>query len=94
MFDPPKDTDTCWGCGFLGTQRAHIRAVCNGGDESLDNLVLLCVSCHNIQETICKTEEGVQAFTEAIKDGAPFMKVSFMRIEAMNDVFPIENYIK
>jgi hypothetical protein len=94
MFDPPKNTETCWGCGFAGNTRAHIQGVSHGGDESLDNLALLCASCHEMQEVICSSEEGVQAFKEAIKDGAPFMKVSYVRLEAMNEVFPYYKYIK
>lgn len=39
---------TCVGCGsMLGLHVHHIRHWVNGGPSDLDNLVLLCFSCHN-----------------------------------------------
>jgi hypothetical protein len=74
MFECPEDLETCWGCGITGrTQRCHIQAVCDGGTDSPDNLMLLCKMCHIMQETICGHAVNRTQFIEAIKDGAPFM---------------------
>ena len=41
-----SDAD-CFACGnHIGVQRAHIKPLCEGGDNSLDNLHLLCAGCH------------------------------------------------
>jgi hypothetical protein len=47
--------NTCFKCGFTSNintavERAHIKASCNGGDESLENLHLLCSLCHKRSE--------------------------------------------
>ena len=87
MWDAPKDTKMCWGCGFEGRiERAHLNASCYGGDESLDNLVLLCKPCHLMQEVICTTIEGERNFREAILDEAPFIGVALTRLEAIHRI--------
>ena len=49
----------CFACSSLDTQRlerAHILARCNGGDDSLDNLHLLCRHCHISSELMSGEE--------------------------------------
>ena len=50
----PDEIDTCFACDFIHgtTERAHIRALCNGGSNSPDNLHLLCPQCHKDSEFI------------------------------------------
>jgi len=40
--------DSCWKCGYdRGTmERAHIKAVIDGGSDDVSNLHLLCKNCH------------------------------------------------
>jgi len=43
--------DKCFKCGEVGyTERAHITSVFSGGDDSVDNLHLLCKGCHSTSE--------------------------------------------
>lgn len=44
--------DQCFICGAYGPklERAHIKALCNGGSNSVKNLHLLCASCHHESE--------------------------------------------
>ena len=43
--------DQCFACGRYGyTERTHITARCNGGDDSVWNIHLLCKQCHNQSE--------------------------------------------
>lgn len=40
----------CWGCqNYEWSQKAHIVAVSDGGENEASNLILLCDLCHNIQ---------------------------------------------
>ena len=50
----PDEIDICFACDFINgtTERAHIRALCNGGSNSPDNLHLLCSQCHKASEFI------------------------------------------
>lgn len=42
---------TCMACGFYrGIQRCHILPLCEGGDNSLKNIHLLCRNCHSESE--------------------------------------------
>ena len=76
--DLPNNIKTCWACGFdFGTQRCHIKARCNGGNDSVDNLVLLCSECHKMQELHCSTINGENDFREKIKNGSPYMAHQF-----------------
>jgi len=61
----PDEVDTCFACDFIlgTTERAHIKALCNGGSNSPDNLHLLCPQCHKDSEFI----EG-QAYWNWIAD--------------------------
>lgn len=75
-FEIPQDLKTCWGCGFTAPfiDRAHVRAVCDGGTNEPENMVLLCRMCHTAQETVCITDKGRENFVKALEDGVPFMK--------------------
>lgn len=43
-----EKTDFCFACGLQKiTQRAHILAVSEGGNDTVENLHLLCKSCHD-----------------------------------------------
>jgi hypothetical protein len=71
--------DICWGCSFESTTyRCHLLAKCNGGNEDVSNLVLLCNFCHNIQENYYSNSlEDSKKFKEMIIDYPPFLKVKF-----------------
>lgn len=55
---PAKDHDwtsleerTCFACGsFYPLHRAHIVPICFGGPNTVDNIHLLCMSCHSRSE--------------------------------------------
>jgi hypothetical protein len=49
--DPPEE-HFCWACGWVEEQldRAHIHARCEGGTDTVDNLHLLCRTCHRVSE--------------------------------------------
>ena len=53
-YGPDKEmTQVCFACGsWCGTERAHIIAIWEGGDNSLQNLHLLCKHCHLESEYI------------------------------------------
>lgn len=43
----------CWACGYRGRlQRAHIRALADGGRDVLPNIHLLCSACHRDSEVL------------------------------------------
>ena len=44
--------DICFACDFINetTEKAHIKARCNGGNDEPDNLHLLCPQCHKASE--------------------------------------------
>lgn len=50
------EADYCFGCGMLDfegsswTERCHISARCDGGSDTVDNLHLLCPTCHKMSE--------------------------------------------
>lgn len=47
--------DYCFSCGIITnnhTERAHILARCNGGEDTVDNLHLLCSICHKESEIL------------------------------------------
>ena len=53
------EADYCWACGFIGetdkddwTERAHIKARIEGGLDAVENLHLLCSSCHVSSELL------------------------------------------
>ena len=53
------EADYCWACGFIGetdkddwTERAHIKAKIEGGLDAVENLHLLCLSCHVSSELL------------------------------------------
>ena len=51
--DPPDD-HYCFACGMTDDrfklERAHIVARCNGGSDGVENLHLLCHTCHRASE--------------------------------------------
>lgn len=69
--------NVCWGCAFTSVlYRCHLLAKCKGGKDDLDNLVLLCDFCHNIQENNFSYNEKVSnQFKQIIIDYPPFLKV-------------------
>lgn len=45
------DNKQCFACGRMGKiQRCHIKPRCEGGDDHVKNIHLLCVSCHQESE--------------------------------------------
>jgi 5-methylcytosine-specific restriction endonuclease McrA len=48
------DPAPCFACGFDGgkgnLERAHILARCEGGSDAVDNLHMLCSTCHKASE--------------------------------------------
>jgi hypothetical protein len=53
-FDSVKEAteaDYCFACGFkANTERAHITAEVEGGTDAVENLPLLCATCHRQSE--------------------------------------------
>lgn len=45
-----QDENMCFGCGRSHPERCHIIAHISGGSEDVNNLHLLCQSCHSMQE--------------------------------------------
>jgi hypothetical protein len=73
-----EDTNICWGCGWpTVTERCHVRAIADGGDNHHGNLMLLCSSCHKTQESLCSSSRGRAAFILEILEGPLFMWVEF-----------------
>jgi len=53
LINELKVIDFCYGCGINSqTQRCHIKANYNGGEEIVDNLHLLCPNCHLQSENL------------------------------------------
>jgi len=86
--DPPED-NYCFACGMIDDrfklERAHIVARCNGGSDGVENLHLLCHTCHRASEF----KEGKEYFDwldewtmwdrlylEAAKVGEPMWKLT------------------
>ncbi len=57
-FDSPEEfieTPSCFACGYdwgilAPLEAAHIVARCDGGSDGVDNMVILCRTCHRSQE--------------------------------------------
>ena len=65
-----RDNWTCAKCGDYGNEVDHITPISQGGDYwSLDNLQVLCSSCH-IEKTRCERGElhGRAEYRRFIKD--------------------------
>ena len=69
----------CWGCAFPSVlYRCHLLAKCKGGNEDLENLVLLCSFCHNIQENyFSNCIETAKNFKNKIIESPPFLNIRF-----------------
>ena len=51
--DEVFEDDYCFACGFEAhTERAHILAKCEGGNNEPSNLHLLCSQCHKTSELL------------------------------------------
>src|SRR4051812_41127985 len=51
------EDDYCFACGLLAdTERSHILPKCRGGPDTIENLHLLCWSCHKQSEFISGDE--------------------------------------
>ena len=82
-----KVNEFCWACGFPSmTHRCHIVAKCDGGQDTVENLMLLCPDCHKLQESQCATPEGRQQFLIAMEDGAPYMAHRYRLLESVAKV--------
>ena len=47
------EDDYCFACGFKArTERAHIQASVEGGEDDVENLHLLCPDCHRQSELL------------------------------------------
>jgi hypothetical protein len=47
------DKNSCFVCGATGRlERAHIHPVCKGGSNDVENLHILCPTCHNESEML------------------------------------------
>ncbi len=50
MMDESDAASCCWACrAECKTTKAHVRPVCDGGDDGPGNFFLLCDRCHNDQ---------------------------------------------
>jgi|LakMenEpi04Sep11_1017361.scaffolds.fasta_scaffold00995_3 5-methylcytosine-specific restriction endonuclease McrA len=67
----------CWACGQISTtERCHLKARLLGGPDEVDNLVLLCHFCHQIQESWFSNERS-EEFRKRLIEYPPFFKVRF-----------------
>lgn len=41
-----RDNNTCQCCGWLGSEVHHINAIRFGGEDTPENMILLCNMCH------------------------------------------------
>ena len=71
--------NVCWGCAFPSVlYRCHLLAKCEEGKDDLDNLVLLCSFCHNIQEqNFSYNKKFSNEFKQRIIEYPPFFNVRF-----------------
>ena len=76
-YDMELYDDICWGCSFQSTTyRCHLLAKCKGGNEDVNNLILLCNFCHNIQEHYYSNSiEDSNKFKEMIINNPPFLNI-------------------
>lgn len=66
-----KSQGRCWYCGvqcnpFTNLHIDHIRARVKGGDDSIDNLVVSCVSCNQAKRDLFVFEFRRKQFGSAI----------------------------
>jgi hypothetical protein len=63
-----KATDRCWICMTFTKhlQKCHLQALSKGGDDHLDNLVLLCPTCHRETEGMSNNDfwHHVETYTD------------------------------
>lgn len=83
-LDPINDKNMCWGCGFnIGLlERCHIEDRWINENDNVSNLVLLCKTCHCMQETCCVNEKGRKIFIQNLIDGTPFMTIRMKELFA------------
>ena len=69
-------TRLCFACGMYCkvVEKAHITAKCNGGPDTVDNLHMLCRTCHKVSEALEGDEYWVwlddwSAWDRIIADG-------------------------
>ena len=76
-YDMELYDDICWGCSFQSTTyRCHLLAKCKGGNEDVNNLILLCNFCHNIQEHYYSNSiEDSNKFKKMIINNPPFLNI-------------------
>jgi hypothetical protein len=81
------ELNDCWGCGFPASiQRCHIQDRCESKNDSVENLVLLCKSCHRMQEVMCKTEQGRSIFLSKLIQGSIFFEIRFKELKNIYDI--------
>jgi len=74
-YDSRKEI-CCWACTYpVKIERCHITPKCLGGSDSVENIILLCKSCHHRQESICETEKGRNRFMELLKEGPFYLPI-------------------
>lgn len=83
-LDPIKDKDMCWGCGFNIPllERCHIEDRWINKNDNVSNLIILCNTCHQIQESCCINEQGRKKFIQLLLDGSPFMQIRIQELMA------------
>lgn len=90
---PVVNDNTCFKCGVTSifdkdtiiVDRAHILAVCDGGLDELDNLHLLCKSCHRDSEAYSGDEYKLWFLS---KNKEEFAKSLFILIDCGEIVNP------
>lgn len=83
------EDDYCFACGLKPyptskTERAHITPRVYGGDDSVDNLHLLCKKCHRYSEFFCERMKD-----KSIKEVRAYY---YQWFEAMNAVYGMAMY--
>lgn len=77
--------NVCWGCAFPSVlYRCHLLAKCKGGKDDVDNLILLCSFCHNIQENYFSDNNKLSnEFKQMIIDYPPFLNLRFNHFDSL-----------
>ncbi len=69
-----RDSHTCQGCGHRAQKFMHMHHVAEGGDDSLDNLITLCVACHAVMHIGRNLDFGTIEIWESDLDQAEIIR--------------------
>jgi len=91
-FDVPSEK-ACFACDFELVERCHLQDHSLGGDEGVENLVLLCRNCHGLMPFFDDREEAVK-WVQAMQSCRGSRSNPSLRAIAMTEHLGLEWYIK